>query len=112
MRGYSWNRALKNSLETGTQQAAPAGPPGAASKRSDAGGIDALDEHQLLAARVVGQGIRPHPAQRRRVDVQGHQVGVAGLKVGHLMQVEVLAAADVSGGKVVRADRLDPAVGD
>src|SRR4051812_23394746 len=60
-------------------------------------GVAEHHHHRLLAARRREQVVGAHVDQRRRVDVERDEVGVAGLQVGYLVQVAVLAADDVAG---------------
>src|SRR5215213_4862130 len=69
--------------------------------------LDSAAEGERVVHRVVpfGDGRRVqrehvHPQQRRRIDVQRHQVRPAGLEVRHLVDVLVGRRADVSGRQV------------
>src|SRR5262249_44668610 len=63
---------------------------------SNSRGVTELQKHRLAAAREVGQGIGSHVQKGRRVDMKCHEVGVAGLQVGNLVNIVVLAAADAA----------------
>ena len=59
---------------------------------SDTGRVAEFDHHHFLATLVVGQGVRSHDLQRRRIDVQRFQVGIAFLQIRYLMLIVVLFA--------------------
>src|SRR5437870_5258239 len=76
----------------------------------DPGRVAELHFPHLEAATEIVERIGVHALQRRRVHVQCHQVGIAGLQVRYLMNVGVLAAEQAAFGKVAGEERLDVAV--
>ena len=53
------------------------------------------------------QRIGVHLSQRRGIDVEGYQIRACGLKVGNLMDLGILAAADVALAAIDRFDCFD-----
>ena len=69
--------------------------------RHDAGPVGETDHgiEKIFDARI-GQRIHAHAQQGRRIDVQCDQIGVSGLKIGYLVDVGILRAADAAGGQL------------
>src|SRR5262249_3178594 len=70
-----------------------------------------LQEHRLHAPTCIEQRVGPHLRQRRRVDMQRHEIRTPRLEVRHLVEVGVLTSQNAAGREVARESRLHQSVG-